>query len=122
MKSFRILVVDDEKVICDACHLVLSEAGHTVEVQTSGQAGLLAIRQGIYDVALLDMKLSDSDGMDILRAVRKEKPSMNIIIMTGYSILSNAVEAMKMGAADYLAKPFTDEELIVALERAMQRE
>lgn len=120
MKPLRILVIDDERVICDACHLVLTEAGHRVEERTSGKAGLNAIRQGLYDVILLDMKLPDTDGMEILKIVREEKADLCVIVMTGYSTVSNAVEAMKLGATDYLAKPFTDEELISALKKAIK--
>jgi len=119
MKSLRIMVVDDERVICDACHLVLTEEGHRVEEYTSGKAGLNAIRQGAYDVVLLDIKLPDTDGMEILNVVRKEKPDLCVIVMTGYSTVSNAIEAMKLGATGYLSKPFTDEELISALEKAI---
>jgi len=118
MKPLRILVVDDERVICDACHLVLTEEGYRVEEYTSGKAGLNAIRQGVYDLVLLDMKLPDIDGMEILKVTRKEKPDLGVIVMTGYSTLSNAVEALKLGATNYLSKPFTDEELISALKQA----
>lgn len=120
MKPLRILVIDDEQVICDACHLVLTEEGHRVEEYTSGKAGLTAIRQGAYDVVLLDIKLPDTDGMAILKAARKEKPDLCVIVMTGYSTISNAVEAMKLGAIDYLSKPFTDEELISALKKTIE--
>jgi len=120
MKPLRILVVDDERVICDACHLVLTEEGHRVEEYTSGETGLNAIRQGVYDVVLLDMKLPDTDGMEILKIARKEKPDLCVIVMTGYSTVSNAVEAGKLGATDYLSKPFTDEELISALKNVIE--
>lgn len=120
MKPLRILVIDDEQVICDGCHLVLTEEGHRVEEYTSGKAGLTAIRQGAYDVVLLDIKLPDSDGMEILKVARKEKPDLCVIVMTGYSTISNAVEAMKLGATDYLSKPFTDAELISALKKAIK--
>jgi len=116
MKPLRILVVDDEKVICDACHLVLTEEGNHVEACTSGKSGLSAIRQNVYDVVLLDMKLPDTDGMEILKIARKENLEMRFIVMTGYSTLSNALEACKLGAANYLAKPFTDDELISSIE------
>jgi len=118
MKSLKVLVIDDESVICDACHLVLSENGHTVDSCMTGKTGLLAIERGAYDVILLDMKLPDVDGMEILKIVKEKKPAPFMIVMTGYSTMSNAVEAMKLGAVDYLAKPFTDDELIEAVEKA----
>lgn len=120
MKPLKVLVIDDESVICDACRLVLSEENHTVDLRATGREGLKAIRQGAYDVVLLDMKLPDIDGMEILKAVRKEKPDLRVIVMTGYSSMTNAVEAMKLGAIDYLAKPFTDDELILALKNSIE--
>ncbi len=70
-----------------------------------------------YDLALLDIKLPDMDGMEILEILRENRPEMCVIVMTGYSTMSNAVQAMKLGAADYLSKPFTDDELLEAVER-----
>jgi len=121
MKPIRILVIDDESIICDACELVLSEKGHSVERCLTGTAGLKAIEKEKYDIILLDMKLSDIDGMEILQALRKKGLVPCVIVMTGYSTMSNAVQAMKLGAADYLAKPFTDDELIAAIEKAFLR-
>ena len=118
MKSLKVLVIDDESVICEACHMVLSENGHAVDSCMTGKTGLLAIERGAYDVILLDMKLPDVDGMEILKIVREKKPAPFMIVMTGYSTISNAVEAMKLGAADYLSKPFTDDDLIEAVEKA----
>jgi DNA-binding NtrC family response regulator len=117
MKPIRILVIDDESVICDACELVLTEKGHIVERCVTGKSGLQVIQQGNYDVILLDMKLPDIDGMEILQIVCKQLPVPCVIVMTGYSTMANAVQAMKLGAVDYLAKPFTDDELISAIEK-----
>jgi DNA-binding NtrC family response regulator len=120
MKPVSVLVIDDEQVICDACQLVLSEEGHTVTLTNTGKDGLSAIRQGTYDVVLLDMKLPDMDGMEILKAVQEEKRRLCIIVMTGYSSISNAVQAIKKGASDYLAKPFTDDELLETIGKACE--
>ena len=121
MEPVKILIVDDERIICDGCRLVLSEQGYLVESRINGKTGLGAIREGQFDLILLDMKLPDMDGMEILRAVRKEKPDVDVIVMTGYSTVPNAVEAMKLGAFDYLTKPFTDDELIITVERAIEK-
>ncbi len=118
MKSLKVLVIDDESVICGACDLVLTEKGHTVDYCKTGKTGLIAIERGTYDVILLDMKLPDIDGMEVLKSVREKMPAPYMIVMTGYSTMSNAVQAMKLGAADYLSKPFTDDELIEAVEKA----
>jgi len=118
MKPVNILVIEDERVICNACHMILSEKGHTVERQLTGKSGLDALKSGRYHVVLLDMMLPDMDGMDVLKVIKKERPEVCIIVMTGYSTVSNAVKAMKFGAFDYLAKPFTDDELVAAIEKA----
>ncbi len=118
MKPLRILVIDDESVICDACRLVLAEKGHAVDRCLTGTAGLLAIERGTYEVVLLDMKLPDIDGTEILKTVRNKRPAPCMIVMTGYSTMSNALQAMKLGAADYLAKPFTDDELVEVVEKS----
>lgn len=118
MKPLRILVIDDEPVICDACHLVLTEKGYTVEICMTGTAGLMAIEQGAFDVLLLDIKLPDLDGLEILKTLTKQRPGLCVIVMTGYDRIPIAVEALKRGAADYLGKPFTDDELIIAIEKA----
>lgn len=122
MESANILVIDDERTICNGCRMALSEKGHAVDICMTGREGLDAIFGGTYDVTLLDMKLPDMDGMDILRTLKREKPGDHIIIvMTGYSTVQNAVEAMKLGAFDYLAKPFSDDELVLAVERAVEK-
>ena len=118
MKPVNILIIDDERVICNACHLILSEKGYTVDRQLSGKSGLDALKSGQYHFVLLDMMLPDMDGMDVLKMIKKERPEVRIIVMTGYSTVSNAVKAMQSGAFDYLAKPFTDDELVSAVEKA----
>ena len=121
MKPIRILVIDDESVICDACELVLKEKGHRVDRCVTGRTGLHAIQQEEYEIILLDMKLPDIDGMEILQTVCRKTPVPRIIVMTGYSTMANAVQAMKLGAVDYLAKPFTEDELFSAIEKALAR-
>ena len=117
MRPLDIIVIDNENVICDACNLVLMERGHAVDYFKTGKTGLLAVERGSYDLALLDIKLPDMDGMEILKIMRKKRPEVRVIVMTGYSTMSNAVQAMKLGAADYLSKPFTDDELLEMVER-----
>ena len=121
MELSNILIIDDERVICDGCRLALSGKGHSVDICMNGKDGLETILKGTYDLALLDMKLPDMDGMDILRTVEREKLGVYVIVMTGYSTVQNAVEAMKLGAFDYLAKPFSDDELMLAVGRAMEK-
>jgi DNA-binding NtrC family response regulator len=117
----NILIIDDERVICDGCRLALSDKGHSVDICMTGRDGLEMTLNGTYDLALLDMKLPDMDGMDILRTIRSKTPNVYVIVMTGYSSVQNAVEAMKLGAFDYIAKPFSDDELVLAVDRAIEK-
>jgi len=121
MEPTRILVIDDEQGICKGCRLVLSEKGHWVDICMTGRAGLDKILKDQYDVLLLDLKLPDIDGMEILKKVRKKKPGVYVLVMTGYSTVQSAVDAMKSGAIDYLAKPFSADELAIAVERAVEK-
>jgi DNA-binding NtrC family response regulator len=121
MDAIRVLIIDDEHSICSGCKMVLSDEGHLVQFQLSGRAGLDLVREGQFDLVLLDMKLPDLDGMEILKTIRKEKPEIYVIIMTGYSTVQNAVQAMKLGAVDYLAKPFSDDELLIAVQKAIEK-
>ncbi len=121
MKPVKILVIDDELVVCKGCRLVLSNENHVVDICLTGKEGLRHIEEGGYDLVLLDMKLPDMEGMEILRNIHKTKQNLLVIVMTGYSTVQNAVEAMKLGAFDYLSKPFTDEELMLVVQRAIEK-
>ena len=120
MEHLKILVIDDEQVICSGCRMILSELGHTIDTCNTCKEGLEAIRKIDYHLVLLDIKLPDSDGMEILKIVRVEKLEIHIIVMTGYATIRSVVSAMRLGAFDYLPKPFTDEELIASVEKAMK--
>ncbi|MCG6908837.1 MAG: sigma-54 dependent transcriptional regulator [Deltaproteobacteria bacterium] len=116
----RVLVIDDEKVICDACKLVLGEAGHQVTAAETGVAGVAHALRNDYDLVLIDIKLPDMDGLEILKRIHQEKPAVNLVVMTGYASVENAVEAMKLGAFDYLSKPFYDGELRLSAAKAIE--
>jgi DNA-binding NtrC family response regulator len=120
MKALNILVIDDESTICKACHLILSERGHSVDQRMNGKTGLLAMERQVYDLVLLDIKLPDMDGLDMLKIIREKEPVPCLIVMTGYATLETALEAMKRGAADFLSKPFTDDELVFCIENAFR--
>ena len=117
MKSLKILIIDDEEVICNACHLILSERGHFVELKTDGAAGIKALQSNNYDVVLLDMMLPDMEGMEILKMIKQKPVHASVIVITGYSTVENALKAMKLGAADYLSKPFNEDELLASIEK-----
>jgi len=120
MQPLGILVIDDEPVICNACRMILGEAGHRIDHCLTGGEGLHAIARSDYDVLLLDIKLPDMDGFEILKAVRNKTAGPCVIVMSGLSTMANALQAMKLGAVDYLAKPFTEDELMEAIRKSCQ--
>ncbi|HUT43040.1 MAG TPA: response regulator, partial [Desulfobacterales bacterium] len=119
--SIHVLIIEDEQVISSGCRLVLMELGYAVDTRMTGETGMDAALNGTYDLVLLDVKLPDMSGMEILQKVREKRPDVHIIVMTGFSTVQNAVEAMKLGAFDYLAKPFSDGELVLAIEKAINK-
>lgn len=118
--KYRILIIDDEESIRDSCRQVLSRAGYEVQEAPEGITGLKLIEQESFDIVLLDLKLPRLDGMEALPRFKEKKPDLPIIIITGYATIESAVEAMKKGAFDYLAKPFSPQELRVIIEKAIQ--
>ncbi len=115
----NILIIDDEEIICKGVSLILREQKYSVSSRTKGKDGLREALAGRFDIVLLDIRLPDIDGMEILASLREKKPEIQVIVMTGFSTVQNAVEAMKGGAFDYLAKPFTEDEIILAVKKAI---
>ena len=115
-----ILIIDDEPSICAGCRLALSDKGYSTDACNTGKTGLDALMSGRYHLALLDMKLPDMDGMDILQQINAAKLDICVIVMTGYASVKNAVEAMRLGSFDYISKPFTEDELLNAVEMAVE--
>ncbi|MBC7105896.1 MAG: sigma-54-dependent Fis family transcriptional regulator [Firmicutes bacterium] len=119
----RILVVDDEESVCRMLRDVLADAGYQVEVAEDGRQALELITGVYYDAVLLDIRMPELDGVQVLEAVRQNGGQVPIILMTAYGTTETAIRAMKLGAFDYVLKPFHLEELLLTVERAvtMQR-
>ena len=115
----RILVVDDELGICRSCVKILSKEGHQVEYALHGYDALKMMQASPFDLIITDLKMSSMGGMEVLRRVKESYPDSIVIVITGYATVSSAVEVMKMGAFDYLPKPFTPEELRSVVHRAL---
>ena len=111
MIPMKILVVDDELVICRGCRMILEGLGHSVETCMTCSEGINAINKNQYDLVLLDLKLPDKDGTELLKAARQTNRN-HIIVMSGYATVQSAINSMKLGAVDYLPKPFTEDELL----------
>jgi len=116
----RILIVDDEKNICLNCVKILSRLDYTVEYALDGYDALKRIEIEAYDIVITDLKMSTLGGMEVLRRVKESHSDTVVIVITGYSTVSSAVEVMKMGAFDYLPKPFTPHELRAVVIQALR--
>jgi DNA-binding NtrC family response regulator len=119
MASARILVADDEKEILISCRKILERAGYEVATAPSGAEALKILKSARYDLFFVDLRMPGRDGMEVLSLARSIDPGMMIIMFTAYATLDTAVEAIKRGAFDYLAKPFTADQLRLAAERAL---
>ena len=115
----HILVVDDDPMVRRSCERILGER-YDLALAPDGREGLAALEAGPFDLALVDLKLPDISGLDILKRAPDAFPGVPIIIITGYSTIKSAVEAIKMGAFDYVAKPFSPDELDAAVEKALR--
>jgi len=120
VKTVRILVVDDDPVVQRSCERILGQ-DYDVRVVGSGAEGLALLAGEPFDLALVDLKLPDVSGMEILRRAPDRFPDLPIVVITGYSTIKSAVGAIKMGAFDYVAKPFTPDEIEAVVEKALRR-
>ncbi len=113
----RILVVDDERAVCSSVEKILTRRGHDVEKTLSVAGAVAAMEQGPFDLVLADLMMPQASGLDLIREVQQRWPGVPVIIMTGYASIASAIEATRLGAAGYVPKPFTPEELELAVER-----
>jgi len=120
MDKTKVLVIDDEKVVLDSVKKILADEGYEVEVTLSGRDGLKDALESHYDIVLTDIRMPDIGGMRILRDIKRSKPSLPVIMITGYASVKSSVQAMKLGASDYVEKPFTPDQLIKAVDTALE--
>lgn len=118
----KLLIVDDEAVVCDSCVRILAPEGFQVDFSTDARRGLQQAIEKDYVGILLDLKMPHLDGLQFLEALRRTKPRVPVLIMTGYASLDSAAAAVRLGASDYLSKPFARDELVLAVRRMLQRD
>jgi Nif-specific regulatory protein len=116
----RILIADDHDALRRGLVRGLTEAGHEVEEASNGNAAIERLHDSSFDVVLSDLKMGGSDGLDVLRTTRAMHPTTAVILMTAFGSVNTAVEAMKIGAFDYVQKPFEIEEMEVKIEKALE--
>ncbi len=115
----RVLVIDDEEVMLESCRRILERRGFFVDTEPDGLRGRDRAVHGVYDLVLLDLRMPQIDGLEVLAEVRKRRTDLEVIIVTGYSTIDSAVKAVKLGACDYLPKPFTPDELRAKVDAAL---
>lgn len=116
----RILVADDHDSLRRGIVRALTEAGHEVKEAADGNAAIERLHGNQFDIVLSDLKMGGSDGLDVLRTARSLQPSTAVILMTAFGSVQTAVEALKIGAFDYVQKPFEIEEMEVKIEKALE--
>ena len=119
-RSAKILVIDDERPICYSCKVILEAESHRVDYVTSGVEGAERAIKGDYEVVLLDLKMPDLPGMEVLTRIKDQRPDVAVVIITGYATIRTSIEAIQKGAHDYVPKPFTPDELSVTVDKVLQ--
>ncbi len=117
----RLLIIDDDTDVRESIGRMLRSAGYTVHTAPSGEEGFTMARDGAFDVILSDMRMSGISGLDVLRKLREHRVDSVFIIMTGFGTIDTAVEAMKLGAVDFVQKPFFRDELLMRVRAAAER-
>jgi DNA-binding NtrC family response regulator len=117
----RILIADDEEIVVRSCLRILSEDRFQIDIARNGLEAIEKVAEGEYDMLILDIMMPKMTGMEVLQRVKETHPDIDVIMITGLNQIDTAVEAMKLGAFDYLPKPFDPEELEMVVDRAIER-
>jgi len=120
MNKPRILVIDDEEIVRISCGKCLAPEGYHVDAAANGAEGLRLTRENDYDLILTDLNMPDMDGLEFLTTMKETQSEAKVIMITGYSTGEHAAEASRLGAYDYIEKPFTPDTLIAAVKGALQ--
>ncbi len=121
-RRFNILVIDDEANMLDALRLNLEQSGYSVSTAKTGQEGVALFDNGDYDLVVCDLQLPDMEGIDVMKKVKEKRPSIEVIIISGYGSVSKAVDATKAGAFHFVEKPFEFDALQLLIDRALERQ
>jgi len=118
----RILVIDDDAIVRKSHEAVLKANGYEVDVAENGQKAIKKSETKLYNLALVDLRLPDMDGIELLTTLREKLPKMVKIVTTGYPSLENAIEAVNRGADGYIVKPYTMEDLLRKIKEQLQKQ
>ena len=120
MTGARVLIVDDEKAIRDGLQKILEGEGYQTDLSHNGYSAVEKLQVSEFELVITDLKMPGMDGMEVLNAISILQPNVPVIFITGYSTVENAVEVMKIGAFDYLPKPFTPKQLLEKVNKALE--
>lgn len=120
MSRGRVLVIDDEHIVRTSCSRTLVPEGYEVVTVSSGFEGFRLLEEDGFDLVLTDLKMPEIDGIEILKRIKDKWPSVEVIIITGYQTVDTAVKSIRLGAFDYLEKPFTPDGLISSVSKAFE--
>src|SRR3989344_5887313 len=121
MTSGAILIVDDDPTMLSLCEDILEEKGYETRKASGSEQALIELSHKHFHIVLSDIQMPGMDGMELLREIRKTRPDTEVILMTAHAGLPTAIEAVRNGAYDYLAKPFTQENLINSVRRCVEK-
>ncbi|NCQ18401.1 MAG: hypothetical protein COZ80_03565 [Ignavibacteria bacterium CG_4_8_14_3_um_filter_37_9] len=117
-----ILIVDDDLNLCKVLAEELSEIGYSTTYVTSADAALAYIQKESIDLMLLDLKMPEKDGFDVLRELKVKNVLFKVIVLTAYADVVSAMEAARMGATDFISKPYDFDELIITIRKVLQKD
>ncbi|MGC8657657.1 MAG: response regulator [Desulfomonilaceae bacterium] len=118
-KKGKILVLDDEKIVLDSVTRILEDENYEVFTAQRGEQALETLKQGGFDILITDLKMPGMDGLQAMESMLEIDPDLSTIMFTAYSTVDTAVKAMKLGAVDYIRKPFTPDQLVELVEKVM---
>ncbi|MGA1868394.1 MAG: response regulator [bacterium] len=122
-KKVKLLIIDDELVVQQSCTDIFTEKSdqYHIEAVSSGEKALSELEKKSFDIILTDLKMPGLPGLELIATIKKKFPHIAIIVITGYATVKIAVEAMKLGAVDFVPKPFTSDEIFDAVENMVKR-
>jgi DNA-binding NtrC family response regulator len=120
MSKGKILVIDDEDIVRLSCSRTLVPEGYELKMAKNGPEGLQMLEEDTFDLVLTDLKMPNMDGIEVLAKIKEKWPATDVVIVTGYQTVETAVKAIKLGAFDYIEKPFTPDTLIATVSNVFR--
>jgi DNA-binding NtrC family response regulator len=120
----KILIIDDEDIVLKSCYRALTPEGYDVRTAGNGVEGLSMLENEPFDIVMIDVKMPDMDGIELLTLIKEKWPETEVIMMTGYSddtLRHTVVNAIKLGAFDYIEKPFTPHSISLSVQKALDK-